>query len=224
MNEDNGNNKTTGSETQNQGNVVEIPDTIVTEFKDLQTVLAFLKSQGYRISRSTIYRHHEDGRIREVKEGGYPLKAVLRYAKSLKKGPGDSIPSPRIDILQERRLEAEARKLEAQAHHWQLKTETAKGTLVPRSELELALAIRASIFKSDLYNFAHGRAPAIVQLVNGHPDRISDLVQFLQDAFEEILDRYVSDASITVLAPTVSGPKTIGDEEGDDDEGLDSVY
>lgn len=182
-------------------------------FPDLQTVLLFLHSQGYRISKSTLYRHKDARMIRPAKEGGYPLRNVLKYARLLKRND-EKTSTTKIDDLQERKIEAEAAKIEAQARHWTLKTEIAEGKYVEKAALERELAMRAAVFKSDQENFIHAQAGEIVQLVGGDPEKIPDLIEFMLDASATFLDRYAGDGTFTLPAMT----QAMADDIGEDDE------
>ncbi len=151
--------------------------------------------------------------IRPAKEGGYPLRNVLKYARLLKRND-EKTSTTKIDDLQERKIEAEAAKIEAQARHWTLKTEIAEGKYVEKAALERELAMRAAVFKSDQENFIHAQAGEIVQLVGGDPEKIPDLIEFMLDASATFLDRYAGDGTFTLPAMT----QAMADDIGEDDE------
>jgi hypothetical protein len=203
----------------------EEPETAVMEhFPNLLKVFDFLRGEGYRIAKSTLYRHRSEGKIRPAKDDTYQIKAVSKYAARFLKRKGEIVPSAssaNLFVLQERKIKAEASRLEAQARHWEIKADAATGAYVPRGHFEAALAARATVFKSDLHNLAHALPSAIVGIVQGDPEKIPDLIVFLLNSFENILDRYASDGVLTPLPPPVeevSDDTTTGEMAEDEDD------
>ena len=50
------------------------------EFKNIREVAKYLRSKGWKVSQSTVYKHSNEGRINTDKDGVYTLKAVENYA------------------------------------------------------------------------------------------------------------------------------------------------
>ena len=90
--------------------------------KNIIAVHSWLKDSGYEVSRSAVYLHRSEGKIKADERGRFPIRTVERYAKRWLSGNGGGGVSVSVDIddLQEKKLRAEADKLTAQARHWQL--------------------------------------------------------------------------------------------------------
>lgn len=183
-------------------------------FRNLQAVAVYLRGQGWKVSKSTVYDHHRAKKIKAREDGLFYLADVETYARDyLKHKNAPSVQSG--DAIQKRRNEAEARKMEAQAKHWEIKTQVATGAFVERGAFERALVERALIFKNDLFAFAHDRAPEICRMVHGDSDLIPELTEYLLKQFAIFLNRYAEDREFTVPQTMTAA---LDDFEGPDDE------
>jgi hypothetical protein len=172
-----------------------------TTFSNILEVVKFLKKDGWKIKKSSVYLHAKQKKFHPQKDGLYHMKDVEKYARSyLKKNDPASLSAinNNPEAIMKRRSEAEARKIEAQAEHWELKSKIESGNYVPKETFERALAQRAMLFKSDLEAFARGQAPEIIQFVNGDNDKIPDLIEYMLDQFEQFLGRYAEDREFVV--------------------------
>lgn len=191
------------------------------QFTNLTAVLNYLKTNGWKVEKATIYKHQKAGRIRPGENGTYRLGDVDRYAETFLKRVDGSTSSNETEKIHLELKRAETDKMKAQAVHWDIKAKVASGMYVERSEFERALTMRAQVFKSDLVNFAHGHAPGIVGIVNGDPLKTPDLIEFLLNAFEDFLDRYASDEEFRVPVPmqaAVAKEEKINDDDEEEDE------
>jgi len=150
-------------------------------FRNLKQVAIYLRGKGFKISKTQIYEHGKARKIKPRDDGKYYLLDVEQYAAEFLKSK--NTPAQLSDATQRRRNEAEAAKLEAQALHWQIKAKAAEGSLVPREAFEQALSQRAMLFKSDLMNLAHAKAPEICGLVNGNVEQVPELIEYLLEQF-----------------------------------------
>lgn len=196
-------------------------------FENLVGVLAYLKDHGYKASKSSLYLHAGHGKIHPRKDDGlFHVRDVEKYAKIFLKRRG-GVPQrlPRvIESLQKERLTAETLKMKAQAEHWQTKTRALTGSFVPRELFEMELAKRAGVMKNDLENFARSEAPGIISVVEGNPEKASDLIQWLLNRIEDFLHRYAEEREFRVPALPAS-PETSDDPEDEEaeDEAEDDV-
>ena len=51
------------------------------KFKNVLEATVYLQDQGWKIKKSSMYRHIQEGRLRPEADGAFTEKAVLRYAK-----------------------------------------------------------------------------------------------------------------------------------------------
>lgn len=161
---------------------------------NLIKVHEYLDEQGWSVSRSTIYNHAKKGWLVPDKEGAYPTAAVDEYAEQRLKMKDGSTQRP--DKLAQDLRETELRLKRAKAEREEHKAKVEKGRFIPLAQFEAALVGRARIFKQDLHNLATGEAPDMVALVEGERDNIPDLIEFLEERFEELLDRYTREEEL----------------------------
>ena len=153
-------------------------------------VAEYLQSKGWKVSQSSIYSHHEQGRLKKNKDGVFLIKDVDVYAKENLDRLDGSESDKSTESLQDQIKKAELNKMKAQAEHWKLKTEIESGRYVERASFERELAARATVFKSDMQNFFRSRASEIVGIVDGQETKIPDLIDYLLDQGEIWLGRY----------------------------------
>jgi hypothetical protein len=100
--------------------------------------------------------------------------------------------------LQQQKLAAETKRAAAMATLAEHKVRIASGEYLLTSDHEAELAARAQLFRSDLRNFARATVGDIIPLVEGNMDRAPDLMQFLLDHVDELLDRYARETQFEV--------------------------
>lgn len=162
-------------------------------FRSGLKVTEYLQRCGYEIKKSAVYNHIREGKLRPDAKGGYSQAAVDKYAKRwLSAGPVAAT-APELTDLQEKKLEAEVRKLEAQAEHWRHKTAVEQGLYVELETVERSLAARASILKSDLSNFIRARAEELIAIVDGDPQKAPDMIEIYLESLETALGRYAEE-------------------------------
>jgi len=158
-------------------------------FENIHRVLIHLKSQLWKISPTTLYNHRSKGLLVSDENGRFLVVDVEKYAaRNLKRLDGTVGDSESKDIKDKR--QAEIRKAKAQAKHWEIKAKVAAGLYVPREHFERQLALRASVFKSDLLSFCRSLAPDMVDMVNGDETLTPDLIDFMTERTLLHLDRY----------------------------------
>lgn len=162
--------------------------------KNIKAVVTYLNDAGWKASKSTVYRHHDEGKIRSEADGCFKTKAVEKYAKDwLKTKNGTGKISKKISPLQNAKQAEETRRISAQADIAEMKAKILRGEYVERAAFERALAQRAAIFKSDIENFIRSHAGEMVHLVDGDSLKIPDLIDFWLKKAEGWLGRYSED-------------------------------
>ena len=164
-------------------------------FPNLLAVVKYLQEQGYKVSKSTAYKHQQQGKIRAEADGSFSLESVQEYARRwLKPADGSDKVWDESGRLQRDKLRAETKKIQAQARLAELKSQVMADSYMPRTQYEMDLAARAQLFKSDLTTFARGRAGDIIEVAGGDPGRAPELISWLLAEFEEFLGRYARES------------------------------
>lgn len=182
-------------------------------FKNPLAVVSYLRDNGWKIGKSALYKHVTEGRLRPNKDGSFSSRAVDKYAAMyLKRADGTTPPIRKADEtsgyedLQRQKLEAEVKKTHAQAAHWEKRNrdlDAEVDTLVDQR-----LAQQSIILKTDLRNFANSHAPDIIEIVEGNHGKISDLIAWLNERFENHLARYANTDG-EIVGGAVPGPTGI---------------
>jgi hypothetical protein len=157
----------------------------------LPNVLAvskYLDSLGYKATTSTIYRHRDVGKISPQSDGLFNTNTVEQYAAVFLKKKDAARISPTADATD--KDVSTARKMAAQAEHWEIKTSILRGEYVERAAFERGLARRAAIFKSDIENFIRNNSGEMIALVAGDATRAPDVIDFWLNESEKWLARY----------------------------------
>jgi hypothetical protein len=166
--------------------------------KNILEVVKYLEGlDRYKVKQATVYRHKDHGKLRPQADGTYLVSAVDRYAATflkLKDGSGGLRMKAPAPAIADDKAAAEARKVSAQAEHWEIKTRILKGEYVERAVFEAALARRASVFKSDIENFIRSNSSEMIKLVAGDELKTPDVIEFWLEASERWLARYSEDA------------------------------
>jgi hypothetical protein len=158
-------------------------------FKNVDAVLAFLTSQGYQVSRPTLFRHRKAGKLVASPDGTFTEAAVTGYAATFLTRAADAVDDGVEDVAKVKAL-ADAKRSQAMATLAEERAKRESGQYVPKADFDRALAQRALLFKMDLKNFAHAGAPEICAVVDGDHTLVPDLILLLLRKFEDFLDRY----------------------------------
>lgn len=185
-------------------------------FPNIPGVVAYLKGLGFKISMRQAYRHEQSGRIRKSFDGNFELAAVEKYSRQLKRIDGTQADAS-ADPMQKEKMQAEIKKLTAQAEHWDLKAKITSGQYVPRDEFERALAARAMLFKSGLENFFMMKASEIISMCGGDQKKTPDFIQYMLDQVGYFLEAYTQDREFEIFFDT-SDPEAKTEEEDEDEE------
>ena len=171
------------------------------DFKNLLEVLDYLKASQLQVSKSTLYRHREQGKIRAGADGCYAVRDVDKYARDFLRPAGAARRrDKRIDYDQQSKQAADARKVAAQAEHWEIKTKILRGEYIERTAFERALARRAAVFKSDIENFIRTYCAEMISIVKGESIYLPDLTEFWLEQAEIWLGRYAEPEEFEIPA------------------------
>ena len=156
---------------------------------NVNKVFGYLVDSGWKISRAGSYKHRKAGILQPDDRGRYAIEAVDRYAThNLRRRDGSAADGEDKQSVAKR--DAEIRKLIAHAKILENKAKSAAREWIPRKRYEKELASRAAVFKSDLNSWCQSEASGICHMVDGNEDMIPDLIQYLINSLETILDRY----------------------------------
>ena len=161
--------------------------------KNLLSVIKYLESNGWQVSKSAVYRHRKAGLIKPDKGKQFSIKLVQQYAHNhLSKFKADDKPDENVtgDQIAHAKRIAELKKLDGQARHWVAKAKVEEGGYIKKSLFERSLAQRAAIFKSDIEAFIRSYSSEMIHLVDGDDLKTPDLIDFWLEKSSVWLGRY----------------------------------
>lgn len=176
--------------------------------KTVLDVVTYLQSKGYKCGKSVVYNHVNSGKLSK-KDGEFKARDVDKYAAlnlKLESGPSPSVQGD-IEELQRVRIESDARKSQAQAIHWEMKTGIMAGQLIDKELFYGEMSARAAILKSDFENFVRSYATNMANVVDGDLTKVPDLIELMLEQVEVFFGKYAQEKVWTVPAHTEEGEK-----------------
>jgi len=162
-------------------------------FASLAHVLEYLQEQGWKIQKTSLYRHHQEGKIRPESDGSFRKKDVDRYAKTfLKQQATGKRVNDQLDELQRRKLELEHKKLELEVERSKFAFQKELGLYIPRDKMEKELAGRATMLESTLKHSIQAYAGDYIREVDGDIRKAADLINLMTRHLDESINRYAT--------------------------------
>ena len=152
-------------------------------FKNLLEVVAYLKSQGYKIAKSKAYKDAKDKQIRVQPDGSVLKRDADAYAKTLKL-LGD--PLKGLEAAQARKAELEIRRTELIVAALEHEQEVREGKYLLREEAEMVRADNARALFVVLSNGLLSAARRLLDAAMGDPNRLSEFVGAMQGEMERV--------------------------------------
>jgi hypothetical protein len=166
-------------------------------FPNVLAVVAYLKSQGFKIAKSKIYKDRKDHQIRVQPDGSVLKKDADAYAKTLKL-LGD--PLKGLEEAQRKKLELETLKLEKQTQILTHELKVKEGLFVPRDEADLARAAALSVIEANVRNLHLTCAGDWIGIVSGDPASTAPLIDAMGQQLDDLFNR-LSQAGEFQLTP-----------------------
>lgn len=169
------------------------------DITDIAGVLNYLRSLGWRATKTTLYRHCKEGKLLP-KDGQYELAAVDRYARTwLKQASTGKKISEQMDELQRKKLKLEMKNLELDNKRKLLAYEKDLERYIPKELVQIELAGRAGVLEAGLKHMIQSRAAEWIRLVNGDMAHIGDLIYLMNQDIEEHLNGYAAPIEYQVV-------------------------
>jgi len=185
------------------------PDTMT--FPNRLAVTEYLKANGWKISKSTLYNKSGKAKLLPRDDGLFYLKDVNKYARDfLKRQDTGQRPQEEQDGLQRKKTGLEIEKLEEEVARSRHKREVEEGKYIPRDQLELELASRAAVLDAGLTHLFQSQAGELIEISGGDPRKTAEVVHHLVEAKDRFLNQYAAAIDFTV--------EIVGEEEGQGEE------
>ena len=151
-------------------------------FANVIEVHEYLRSQGWKISRSGLYKHRSQGKLKSGADGAFSRATVDKYASASLERPGGFKPAEqRAEEARTELLEAKTRKQKAEAELAEIKLKIESGKLVPAERVDELMVSAVAVLRASMLQFFYAEAAGIVHLVDGKPGKVDDLVDHLRE-------------------------------------------
>lgn len=163
-------------------------------FDAIKEVLTYLVQRGFKISQAGIYQHQKEGKIgKDKKTGRFLLPAVEKYARSyLPLASTGKLIEEASEALQNKKLNAEIRRIEAQAEKEELSLKVTKGEYIAREEVVRELVGRGLILDSSLRHMLKTATPEIIDLVGGDHSKTGQVMDELMAFVDDVMNSFAS--------------------------------
>jgi hypothetical protein len=169
-------------------------------FDNIAAVLQHLEGAGWKVTKTSLYRHQKEGKILPDAAGRYPKKAVEKYAKTFLKqlATGKRVTEAQ-DELQRRKLEKEIARLELGIERDQFALDKDRGLFIPRDQMEIELATRAGVLVAGLKHWVQSKAADWITSVGGDTKRTGELINTMTRDVDEHINLYASSKEYEVM-------------------------
>jgi DNA-binding protein len=149
-------------------------------FSNLALVLAYLVNAGWKITKTTLYRHQKEGRFRPEADGSYIIEVIDKYARiHLKQAATGKKINAETDELQKKKLEQEISLQQIKIERERFNFEKDQGNYISKAEVELNMALMASVLMTGIRHGFQTEAAAWIILVGGDPKKLGEFINIL---------------------------------------------
>lgn len=163
-------------------------------------VLDHLKEAGWKVTKTSLYRHQSQGKLLPSQDGSYTKNAVERYAKTfLKQTATGKRVAENTDELQRKKLEKELEHLSQKIMREKFSFEREQGLYIPRDQMEIELATRAGILVAGLKHWVQSNAADWIAASGGDTKRTGELINLMSKDVDEHINHYASSREYEVV-------------------------
>ena len=169
-------------------------------FDNVAAVLDYLQAAGWKVTRTSLYRHQSEGKFLPQSDGTYLQKDIDKYAKNwLKQQSTGKRVSTKTDEMQRQKLEWELKNLELDSERKKFQHEKEQGKFIPKEQMEIELAARAGILDAGLKHWIQSRAADWIRTVNGDTKKVGDMINMMNRDLDEHINSYASTKEYEVI-------------------------
>ncbi len=159
-------------------------------YRNIPEMVAALDADGWKVSDSTAYEHRDQGKLRLRSDGTIPESSATDYARHHLRKKDGTPGSIAGESPQEQKLQEEILRIRADRLQRELKYRESSGELIPRNQVEIEMAERASNLRSYLDAVARSSAGRIIKVSGGDPQKAPELITYLLGMYRKAMDNY----------------------------------
>lgn len=160
-------------------------------FASPRDVLAHLGEEGWKLKRSTLYKHIKENLLPRQPDGSFTVADVQKYTRLHLKPLGtDKDASDKVSDIKIKLLEQELRRSTTKAKLDDITLEEKLGQVISREDADLQMAQGVTILRGALKNFFESSALEIIHLVAGDPTKMDALLDFCTGHLNECFNGF----------------------------------
>ncbi len=176
--------------------------------KTIADVLDYLVV-NWKVTKTSLYRHKEQGKLLPQADGTYPQRDVDKYAKTwLKQKSTGKRFSEKMDELQRKKLEQELKNLELEHQRKAFAYAKDEEKYILREQMDIELAARAGILDAGLKHWIQSRAADWIRTVSGDTKKVGELINLMNRDLDEHINSYASTREYQVIIDADEEPET----------------
>lgn len=168
--------------------------------ENIAAVLEYLMAGGWKITKTTLYRHQKEGRFLPRSDGSYLISAIDKYAGiHLKKSATGKKVNEELDALLKKKADQELKHLDLKYEREKFNYEKDQGLYIRREQVEIELAARAGVLVAGLRHWVQSKAADWIAAVSGDPKRVGELINIMNRDVDEHINHYASSKEYEVV-------------------------
>ena len=162
--------------------------------------LAYLQKSGWKVTKTSLYRHQKEGKFLPDPDGSYQQKNIDKYAKAwLKQQSTGKRVSEKMDELQRKKLERELQIQDIEYERKKLAHAKDLDKYIPKEQMEVELAGRAGILDAGLKHWVQSRCAEWIRSVDGDMKKVGELINLMNRDLDEHVNSYAAPADYDVI-------------------------
>jgi hypothetical protein len=183
-------------------------------FPAIADVLDHLRDNGWKVTKTSLYRHAKEGKLIPGSDGSYRIKDVEKYAKTwLKQQSTGKKVNEKTDELMRRKAELEIDQLEIQKKRSQFAYERDLKLFIRLSEVEIEFAAHAGILAAGLTHWIKSHAAGWIRLVCGDMTKLGEFQTQMLREIDVHINGYATTAEFNVVFDGNGGAEAPEEEE-----------
>ena len=161
-------------------------------FPHLMAALAYLQEEGWKVSKSKLYKDAADGLLQTADGNRVRESALMAYAYENLKPSDDGKQDAELRPLvqEEKRLDISIKRRKDAQIAWEMEKEM--GKWLPKKDLGLEFAARAGWMDAQLESVIRAKAAAWIQLVGGNQKKEQLLVDAMLAEKDLVMNDYAT--------------------------------
>ena len=179
---------------------------------NISAVLAYLES-NWKVTKTSLYRHHKEGKILPQSDGTFLQSAVDKYANTfLKQKSTGKRKQDKLDELQRRKTEQELKNLQLKNEREEFNYQKDRDLYILKDQMNIELASRAGLLINRQKNWIQAKASEWILLISGDQRKTGELINKMISDLDEHYNEYTGSREYETLIESEQEPSDVNSE------------